>query len=69
MAALSFEERFGLLVDDQMTDLVPRRMRSRLKSAKHRLSASIEDPDLRQGCGLDGAVISYFGRNRPPFRR
>ncbi|OQX04596.1 MAG: AAA family ATPase, partial [Desulfobulbaceae bacterium A2] len=46
MTALSFEERFGLIVDYQMTDLENRRMLNRLKNAKLRLSASIEDLDF-----------------------
>ena len=53
MAQLSFEERFGLLVDYQMTDLENRRMQNRLKNAKLRLSASLEDLDFKQGRGLD----------------
>ena len=47
MAQLSFEERFGLIVDYQMTDLENRRMQNRLKTAKLRLSASVEDLDFR----------------------
>jgi hypothetical protein len=38
MARLTFEERFGLIVDQQMTELENRRMKNRLKSAKLRLS-------------------------------
>ena len=41
MTQLSFEERFGLLVDYQMTDLENRRMRNRLKIAKLRLAACL----------------------------
>jgi hypothetical protein len=40
-------------VDYQMTDLENRRMQNRLKSAKLRLSASIEDMDFKQGRGID----------------
>lgn len=64
MAALSFEERFGLLVDYQMTDLENRRMLNRLKSARLRLSASIEDLELRQGRGMDRAVIMSLAQNQ-----
>jgi IstB-like ATP binding protein len=53
MASLTFEEHFGLIVDYQMTDLENRRMHNRLKSAKLRLSASIDDLDFRK----EGALI------------
>jgi len=62
MTQLSFEERFGLIVDYQMTALEDRRMQNRLKSAKLRLSASIEDMDFKQGRGIDrSAVMSLAG--------
>lgn len=64
MASLSFEERFGLLVDIQSTDLDNRRMQNRLKAAKLRLSAAIEDLDLRQGRGLDRAAIMSLAQNQ-----
>lgn len=64
MASLSFEERFGLLVDLQATDIDNRRMQNRLKAAKLRLSASIEDLDLRQGRGLDRATILSLAQNQ-----
>lgn len=63
MAALSFEERFGLIVDFQMTELENRRMQNRLRTAKLRLSASIEDLDLRPGRGLDRATILSLAQN------
>ena len=63
MASLSFEERFGLIVDYQVTDLENRRMLSRLKNAKLRLSAAIEDLDFRQGRGLDRSTIMSLARN------
>jgi len=64
MASLSFEERFGLIVDFQMTELENRRMQNRLRTAKLRLSASIEDLDLRQGRGLDRALILSLAQNQ-----
>ena len=42
---LSFEERLGLLVDREMTVRSDRRLTTRLRQAKLRLSASIEDID------------------------
>lgn len=64
MAALTFEERFGLIVDYQMTDMENRRMQSRLKNARLRLSASIEDLDFAQGRGLDRAAIMSLALNQ-----
>ena len=43
--ALSFEERLGLLVDREMTVRSDRRLTTRLRQAKLRLSASMEDID------------------------
>lgn len=64
MAALSFEERFGLIVDIQATALENRRMQNRLKAAKLRLSAAIEDLDMRQGRGLDRATVMSLAQNQ-----
>ena len=64
IASLSFEERFGLIVDFQMTELENRRMQNRLRTAKLRLCASIEDLDLRQGRGLDRAMILSLAQNQ-----
>jgi DNA replication protein DnaC len=64
MAQLPFEERFGLIVDHQMTDLENRRMQNRLKTAKLRLSASIEDLDFRQGRGVDRSQVMSLAQNQ-----
>jgi DNA replication protein DnaC len=64
MAQLCFEERFGLIVDYQMTDLENRRMQNRLKAAKLRLSASIEDLDFRQGRGVDRSQVMALAGNQ-----
>ncbi len=62
MAQLSFEERFGLIVDYQMTTLENTRMQSRLKAAKLRLSACIEDLEFRPDRQLDRSqIISLTG--------
>jgi len=54
---LSFEERLGLLIDKEITEQENRRLASRLKRAKLRHEASIEDIDYRQKRGLDKSVI------------
>ncbi|MBC8018744.1 MAG: ATP-binding protein [Verrucomicrobia bacterium] len=64
MTQLSFEERFGLIVDYQMTDLENRRMQNRLKNAKLRLSACIEDLDFKQGRGMDRSTVMSLAGNQ-----
>ncbi|WP_412535720.1 IS21-like element ISSpu5 family helper ATPase IstB [Marinobacter sp. MIT1358] len=59
---LSFEERLGLLVDREMTERDNRRMTSRLRRAKLRHTAILEDIDYRHSRGLDkGLVQSLAG--------
>jgi len=69
MAHLTFEERFGLIVDQQMTELENRRMKNRLKSAKLRLSACIEDIDFRKDRGLDRSLVMSLSGNQWVRRR
>jgi DNA replication protein DnaC len=64
MAQLPFEERFGLIVDQQITEMDNRRLKNRLKSARLRLSASVEDLDLHNGRGLDRATILSLAHNQ-----
>jgi DNA replication protein DnaC len=54
---LTFEERLGLLVDREATDRENRRLERRLKAAKLRSDASVEDLDLRAPRGLDRATV------------
>lgn len=54
---LSFEERLGLLVDREMTERDNRRMSSRLRRAKLRHTAILEDIDYRNSRGLDKGLI------------
>jgi DNA replication protein DnaC len=55
--ALSFEERFGFLVDYQWTERQNRQLNRLLRSAKLRVQASPEDIDYQTPRGLDRAVI------------
>ena len=64
MAQLSFEERFGLIVDHQMTVLENTRMQSRLKAAKLRFPACIEDLDFRQDREMDRSQIMSLTSNQ-----
>jgi len=50
---LSFDERMGLLVDREMTERENRRFKTRLRKAKLRQAACVEDVDLRHRRGLD----------------
>lgn len=55
---LSFEERLGLLVDREMTERHDRRLKTRLRQAKLRLSAALEDIDYRHPRGLDKSLMT-----------
>jgi len=54
---LSFEDRFGLLVDRQWTWKEERRMKGLLSGAKLKINGCIEDIDYRTPRGLDKSVI------------
>ncbi len=62
--ALSFEERLGLLVDREMTERENRRLTTRLRTAKLRISAAIEDIDFRQPRGLDKSLLMSLASNQ-----
>ena len=51
IAALTFEERFGLLVDRELTERENRRLTTRWRQAKLRQTAGIEDIDSRHPRG------------------
>ena len=60
-ASLSFEERFGLLVDRELTHRDSRRTTRLLKLARLKApSACLEDLDYRTGRGLDKRQIASF---------
>jgi DNA replication protein DnaC len=56
-SSLSFDERFGLLVDREAEARDSRRLALRLKAAKLRQEASVEDIDFRAARGLDRSTI------------
>src|SRR5215472_14288344 len=56
-ANLSFEERLGVLVDREAEVRDSRRLALRLKAAKLRQEATVEDLDFRTPRGLDRSVI------------
>lgn len=57
MDTLGFEERLGLLLDHEQAARDSRRMQTRLRKAKLRQDASIENIDFRHPRGLDKSLI------------
>src|SRR4029077_4764199 len=58
IAALTFEERFGLLVDRELTERENRRRPKRLRRAKPRQTAFIKDIYYRHPRGLDTSLMA-----------
>ena len=54
---LTFEDRLALLVDREATERDNNKLRLRLKQAKLRLNATIEDIDLQHPRGLDKSLV------------
>jgi DNA replication protein DnaC len=61
MDGLTFEERFGMLVDAQALFRENKRMKRLLENAKLKVSASMEDIDYRTSRGLDKSVFLKLG--------
>ena len=57
---LSFEERIGLLVDQEMTFRENRRLQRLLKAAKFRESACVEDIIYRPERGMERSLVASF---------
>jgi DNA replication protein DnaC len=55
---LAFEERFGLLLDQEILHRDNRRLSRLLKAAKLRLNACVEDIDYRHPRGIDRSFMS-----------
>ena len=60
-ADLSFEDRLGLLVDAEWTGREQRKLTRRLRVAKLRYPASLEDIDFKTPRGLDRQVVLALG--------
>jgi len=56
-AALGFEERLGLLADRELTERENRRLATRLRKARFRQTATVEDIDWRHRRGLDKSLM------------
>ena len=61
---LSFEERLGLLVDRELTERQDRRLQTRLRQARLKHNACVEDIDLRARRGLDKALMRQLATCR-----
>ena len=61
---LAFEERLGLLVDREITERENRRLSSRLRRARLKHNAAIEDIDYRYPRGLDKSLIQSLSACR-----
>ena len=61
---LSFEERLGLLVDRELTERHSRQLTNRLRHARLRHDACIEDIDFRAPRGLDKDLVLSLADGR-----
>lgn len=57
IADLTFEERLGLLADRELTERENRRLQTRLRQARLKHNACIEDIDYRAPRGLDKTLL------------
>lgn len=57
VAELGFEERLGLLADRELTERENRRLTTRLRQARLKHNACVEDIDYRAPRGLDKALV------------
>ncbi|HMA73598.1 MAG TPA: IS21-like element helper ATPase IstB [Xanthobacteraceae bacterium] len=64
LTALSFEERFALLVDRQHTAALNAALAQRLRRAGMRQDACLENLDLRTSRGLDRATVQTLATGR-----
>ena len=62
--ALSFEERLGLLVDREITERHSRQLTNRLRRARLKHDACIEDVDFRHRRGLDKPLVLSLADGR-----
>ncbi len=61
---LAFEERLGLLIDREITERENRRLSNRLRRARLKHNAAIEDIDYRYPRGLDKSLIQSLSACR-----
>jgi len=64
VAGLGFEDRFALLVDRESAWRDTKRLQARLRHARLRVQAAIEDIDFRAPRGLDRALVLQLAEGR-----
>jgi DNA replication protein DnaC len=64
IGSLTFEERLGLLIDRELTERENRRLTTRLRIARLRHQASIEDLDFRGTRGMDKSLVMSLSGNQ-----
>lgn len=64
MADLGFEDRFALLIDRESAWRDTKRLQARLRHAKLRVQAAVEDIDFRTPRGLDRALVLQLAEGR-----
>lgn len=60
LGQLNFDERFGILVDREVTERDSRRMTTRLRQARLRQDACVENIDYTQHRGLDKSIVKML---------
>jgi hypothetical protein len=61
---LTFEQRLGLLLDREFTERENRRLKTRLRKAKLRQNACVEDVDFRHKRKLDKTLFMHLAECR-----
>jgi DNA replication protein DnaC len=61
---LPFDDRFGMIVDAEVTIRDNRNLQNRLKSAQLRQSACVEDLDFRTARGLDRSLLTSLASSQ-----
>lgn len=61
---LSFEERFGLLIEQELLERQTRRLTTRLRQAALKLNACLEDVDYSKTRGMDKSLLLSLGTCR-----
>jgi DNA replication protein DnaC len=60
LQSLTFEDRLGLLIDAEFSERETTQLTKRLKAAKLRQAACLEDLDFKPGRGLDKLLIGQL---------
>lgn len=64
IASLSFDDRLGLLIDQELNERENSRLACRLRHAKLRDNACMENLDLRRARGLDKSTLAHLASHQ-----